>query len=114
MVSKIGRVGIVDITDKELNSKFNSSKKILDKLEGPIKKIEAELNKAPAQERLIVFDVLTGVLCDTCKLSSFIISAVLQKYLGAALIERGPTPKELEIANLLGEIKSKKETKYIG
>jgi len=74
------RVGLTDISEKELNTCFKRVSKEVKVLEKDLKHIEDVFKGLDAQERLILFDVLQGMIIDISNTSTFLIIAILEKY----------------------------------
>lgn len=111
-IGKNIRVGLIDITDKELQEKFLKVQKVLNDIEKNLEVIENKFKVLPAQERLILYDILVGYLTDTSRMSSFLVSAVLNKYIMLSLKTHTPSISENDIKQMLAN--SKKPLEYIG
>jgi hypothetical protein len=112
MKNKNDRIGLIDTNDKELENNFKNVNSKLEGLKKELEKINKVFLSLKAQDRLILFDVLSGALIDMSKLSTFLITSVLTKY--STNLLTGIVNKPISMPIISEGIDTGSKAEYIG
>ena len=74
------RIGLADISEETLNKSFNTVQKKVITIKKELEVIGKVFKGLNAQDRLIMFDVLQGIIIDMSSVSTFLVIAILEKY----------------------------------
>ena len=80
MNEKLNRVGLTDISELALSKSFNKVQTKILTIKKELDSISKQFKALNAQERLILFDVIEGILIDMSGVSTFLAIAILEKY----------------------------------